>query len=97
MTGDDEKRRIFFKGIVVPVDWDANGSVRTIGILTDDEGEYEVEPGAASDQLMEHLRSEILAEGVLLDLPGTVKRARVENFAVLDWRDSDDWVATRRT
>ena len=77
MTGGDEERRMLLKGIVVPVDWDQTGKVRTIGVLTDYEGEYEVTPGGASDQLMMHLRSEILAEAVLLNPVGPVKRVRI--------------------
>ena len=97
MNRDKDARRIMIKGLVIPVDWDQTGMVRTIGILTDDEAEYEVEPGGACDQLMAHLRSEILAEAVLLDPVGQLKRVRVDSFAVLDWKDSDDWVASRGT
>lgn len=93
----DDERRILIKGLVIPVDWDQTGNVRTIGVLTDGEGEYEVGPGGACDQLMAHLRSEILAEAVLVDPVGPLKRVRVDSFAVLDWKDSDDWVASHGT
>ena len=95
MNGDNDEQRTLIKGIVIPVDWDPNGKVRMIGVLTDDEGEYEVAPGGAGEQLVAHLRSEILAEAVLLDPAGPVKRVRVDSFAILDWKDSDDWVAAR--
>jgi hypothetical protein len=85
------------KGLVIPVDWEQTGKVRVIGILTDDEGEYEVAPGGACDHLMAHLRSEILAEAVLLDFVGPLKRVRVDSFAVLDWKASDDCGASRET
>jgi len=97
VIGDDGEQRILIKGLVIPVDWDQTGGVRRIGVLTDDEGEYEVEAGGACDQLLTHLRSEILAEAVLLDPIDPVRRVRVESFAVLDWKDSDDWSPARGT
>jgi hypothetical protein len=97
MSGDDNQRRILIKGIVVPVDWDQAGEVQKIGVLTDDEGEYEVEPDGICDQLMIHLRSEILADAVLLDSVRSVNRVRIVSFAILDWNDSEDWIASRRS
>jgi hypothetical protein len=94
MNRDNDERRTMIKGLVIPVDWDQTGKVRTVGVLTDDEGEYEVASGGASGQLMMHLRREILADGVLLDAVGSVKRVRVESFAILDWRSSDNWSAS---
>ncbi len=93
MNGGSDRRRTLIKGLVIPVDWEPTGKVRTIGVLTDGEGEYEVVPGGAFDQLMMHLRSEILAEAILLDPAGSVKRVRVDSFAILDWKGSGDSVA----
>ena len=90
MNCDDGCQRTMIKGIVIPVDWDDTGKVRTIEVLTADEGEFEVAPGGAGEQLMMHLRSEILAEAVLLDQEGPVRRVRVDSFAVLDWTDHGD-------
>jgi hypothetical protein len=85
MTGDHTERRVLLKGTVIPVDWDENGSIRTIGILTDDEGEYEVAPGGSGDQLKAQVRSEVLAEADLLNTAGRVKQVRVNSFAILNW------------
>lgn len=92
MTGEDNERQILIKGLVIPVDWDSTGRVQKIGILTDDEEEYEVMSGWASDQLKDHLRSEILAEAVLLNGSSSIKRVRVDAFAILDWKGAEDWV-----
>jgi hypothetical protein len=97
MNGETDKRRVLIKGIVIPVDWDQSGTVRTIGVLTDDEGEYEVGPGGACEQLMSHLQNEILADAVLLEPVGSVSRVRIDSFAILDWNDCEDWVAPRGT
>jgi hypothetical protein len=94
MIRDNDPQRIMIKGLVIPVDWDQAGEVRTVGVLTDDEDEYEVAQGGASDQLMLHLRSEILADAVLLDPAGSVKRVQVHSFAILDWKETGDWVAS---
>jgi hypothetical protein len=85
------------KGLVIPVDWDQTGKVRKVGVLTDDEGEYEVAPGGVSGQLKNHLRSEILADAVLLNGSGNIKTVRVNAFAILDWEGSDDWITASRT
>ena len=90
MNNDNDERRILLKGIVIPVDWDPEGNVRTVGILTDDEREYEVASGGAGDQLVAHLRREIFAEAVLLNTAGPVKRVRVDFFEILDWKDYED-------
>ena len=89
---DDESGRLLVRGLVIPIDWHSNGAVRTMGILTDDEHEYEVAPGGAGDQLIAHLRSEILARAVLLEPAGAVTRIRIDSFAILDWKDSNDTV-----
>jgi len=96
MNRENGERRIMIKGLVIPVDWDQAGNVRTIAVLTDDEGEYQVVPAGVGDQLTVHLRSEILADAVLMDATGPAKRVRVDSYAILDWRGADDWVAAGR-
>lgn len=90
MNGISESSMLMLKGIVIPVDWDQHGKVRTVEILTNGEGEFEVAPGGAGDQLKVHVRREVLAEAMLLDTAGNIKQVRVESFAILDWVDSDD-------
>ncbi len=92
MNRDNDEQRIMINGLVIPVDWDQTGEVRKVGVLTDGEDEYEVAPGGVSDQLKDHLRSEILADAVLLNGTGGLKKVRVNSFAILDWEGSDDWI-----
>ena len=89
MNGVSESPMLMLKGIVIPVEWDQNGTVRTVEILTNGEGEFKVGPGGAGDQLKVHVRREVLAEAVLLNTTGNVKQVRVDSFAILDWVDSD--------
>lgn len=84
MSGPNETIMLLLKGIVIPVDWDQSGKVRRVEILTEGEGEFEVAPGGAGEQLKVHARREILAEAVLLNKNGKVKQVRVKYFAILD-------------
>jgi len=96
MNDGGEDNRFLLKGIVIPVDWDHSGTVRTVEILTDDETEFEVAPGGADDQLKIHIRREILAEAVLLSSAGHVKRVRVDAFALLDWAGPEGSIIATR-
>jgi hypothetical protein len=96
MNSGSEENEILLKGIVIPLDWDHDGKVRTIGVLTDGEGEYEVAPGGVGDQLKHYVRREILAEAVPLDTVGRVKQVLVNYFALLDWVGPDDSKITPR-
>jgi hypothetical protein len=90
----DQEKQLTLRGIVVPAQWDGNGLVRSVAILTRDEGEYEVAPGGAGGQLTAHLRREVLAQAVLMNGPGDVKRVLVDSFAILEWNESDDETIT---
>ena len=94
MNGACEDPMLLLKGIVIPVDWDQTGKVRTVEIFTDGEGEFEVAPGGAGDQLKDHVRREILAEAELLNTVGNVKQVLVYYFAILDWVGSANSKAT---
>jgi hypothetical protein len=85
-----EKRTMTLRGIVVPVDWDANGLVQTVAILTPDEGEYEVLPSGAGARLATHPRCEVLARAVVPGPGDSPRRVQITSFAVLDWEDSDE-------
>jgi hypothetical protein len=82
------------RGIVTPVDWDLDGKVRSVAILTRDEGEYQVAPGGVGDTLLSQLRREILAQAVVLEAPSDVKRVSVSSFAILEWNEPDGEVVT---
>jgi len=94
MNGAGQQSELTLRGIVTPIDWEADGSVRTVAILTRDEGEYEVVPGGAGGRLLEHVRREILAQAVMMAAPKDAKRVSVTSFAVLEWKESDDEAVT---
>lgn len=78
------------RGIVIPTTWGADGAPTAVAILTRDEGEYEVAPGSASDQLLSHLRREVLARTIPLSGSAGQQRVKVLSFAVLEWAGVED-------
>jgi hypothetical protein len=94
MNGAGQQRELTLRGIVTPIAWDEDGAVRTVAILTRDEGEYEVIPGGAGGRLLQHLRREILAQAEMVADPMGVKRVNVSSFALLEWNDSDEEAVT---
>lgn len=85
-----EDGEMTLRGIVVPVDWDLHGEVRTVAILTSDEGEYEVLPNGAGVRLAMHSRCEVLARAVSIEPEGSTRRVRITSFAILEWEDADE-------
>jgi len=73
------------RGIVIPTTWGTDGAPTGVAILTPDEGEYEVAPGGTSDQLLSHLRREVLARTVPLSGTAGQQRVKVLSFAILEW------------
>ena len=53
------------KGIVVPVDWNADGVAVSFAVSTFDEDEYILEGGLARDEMMAMLREEVEVSGEL--------------------------------
>jgi hypothetical protein len=97
MESANHERDLVLRGIVVPSEWDIDGLVRTVAILTRDEGEYQVEPGGAGGQLVAHLQREILAQAEMLNGREGVHRVRVHSFAILEWNESgEEFVSTLR-
>jgi hypothetical protein len=78
------------RGIVIPITWGTDGAPTGVAILTRDEGEYEVVPGPTSDQLLCHLRREVLARTVPLSGSAGQQRVRVLSFAILEWAGVED-------
>lgn len=89
MTDDRTDSEQTLRGIVIPTAWGADGSPTGVAILTRDEGEYEVAPGAASDRLLSHLRREILARTLPLPGPSGRQKVSVISFAILEWAGAE--------
>ena len=78
MAGKGKETRV--KGILVPVDWDAEGRATKAAIFTSDEGEYLIEECEKVKGLLGLMRQEIEARGIVREEAGqkkiTVRKCR---------------------
>ena len=56
---------ISINGIIIPVDWDANGNITGLAIATHREEEYYIESDDKAAELMSLLRKEVRITGVV--------------------------------
>jgi len=63
--GDVGANLITIKGIVIPVDWDKKGNVVGVAISTFNEDEYLVDKNEKGARLMQFIRQEVEARGIL--------------------------------
>ena len=55
--------KVTVKGIVLPSEWDENGTVMALKLFTHDEDEYQVEGNEMLRELLDYLREELLVTG----------------------------------
>jgi hypothetical protein len=58
-----KKRLPKVEGIVIPSNWDDNGNIKAVSLVTADEGEYRVDYGGVGRELLEHIHSKVKATG----------------------------------
>jgi hypothetical protein len=82
MSIKDRHRSITVRGLVVPSDWDSEGNPSRASIFTFDEDEYEIDPQAAGEYLLDHTGEEVMVRGHLS--PGFRRRkvVLVKSFTV---------------
>jgi hypothetical protein len=56
---------ISINGIIIPVNWDANGNITGLAIATHSEEEYYIESDGKAARLMSLLRQEVRITGVV--------------------------------
>jgi hypothetical protein len=78
---------VMVRGIVVPTEWDRNGAVRRVAILTADEGEYEVLADPTGDRLIPLLQEEVEVSGVVHGGADRASVLAVLSIRVLDMAD----------
>ncbi|MEJ2656212.1 MAG: hypothetical protein P8012_03330 [Desulfobacterales bacterium] len=61
------------KGVLLPVNWDENGSVQDIALYADDENEYIIVKDTKSKEMIKLLRQEV-------ELYGIVQRKKGKNI-----------------
>lgn len=65
MIYDSVKKRITIRGLVVPVEWDEDGSVCGIALSTFDEQEYFISSQDRGKELLAFIRKEVEVRGLL--------------------------------
>jgi hypothetical protein len=51
-------REIYLTGLLIPVDWHGNGSVKAVALATDDEKEISI-GGPLQEHIVHHLRQQV--------------------------------------
>jgi hypothetical protein len=62
---------ITLRGIILPIDWDKDGNVITLGLSGTDEKEYRIEVKAKKPELLALLQKEVEVTGLLKEEAGT--------------------------
>jgi hypothetical protein len=68
------------EGLVIPADWNADGQIRAVSILTNDEKEYRVDDSPGGRRLLRCLRKRVWATGWMEKDPQGIKHMAVEFF-----------------
>jgi hypothetical protein len=59
-------REIYLTGLLIPVDWHVNGSVKAVALATDDEKEISI-GGPLQEYIIHHLRQQVELWGTYED------------------------------
>jgi hypothetical protein len=70
---------ISINGIIIPVDWDANGNITGLAIATHREEEYYIESDDEAARPMSLLRQEVRITGVVISKGGK-KIIKIKNL-----------------
>jgi hypothetical protein len=59
-------QEIYLTGLLIPVDWYGNGSIKAVALATDDENEISI-GGPLQKNIMRHLRQQVALWGTFED------------------------------
>jgi hypothetical protein len=74
-------QRRTLRGVIIPVDWDENGSVKAIAISTHDEEEYLIYKDSKGKELFPFLQSFLELSGNITEVAG-LKIIKVKNVGI---------------
>jgi len=74
-AGLENQGFITIQGIVIPAEWDDEGSVLTVFIMSKDELSYRVENTASGKELFKFIQQEVVATG-------NIKQLSAEKFTI---------------
>ena len=72
------------RGLILPVDWDERGNIRSIAVSTNFEEEYLVEENPLADELLAFTRLRVKVRGFVRENENGKKIITVEKYEVLE-------------
>jgi hypothetical protein len=72
------------RGLILPVEWDERGTVRSIAVSTNSEEEYLVDESPLADELLALLRLRVKVRGSVREEENGKKSITVEKYEVLE-------------
>lgn len=72
------------RGLILPVEWDERGTIRSIAISTNSEEEYLVDESPLADELLAFLRLRVKVRGYVREKENGKKIITAEKYEVLE-------------
>jgi hypothetical protein len=72
------------RGLILPVDWDERGTIRSIAVSTNSEEEYIVDENPLADELLAFVRLRAKVKGFVREGENGKKIITVKNYEVLE-------------
>lgn len=72
------------RGLVLPVDWDERGNIKSLAVSTNSEEEYLVEENPLADELLAFTRLRVKVRGSVREDENGKKVITVEKYEVLE-------------
>ena len=72
------------RGLILPVEWDERGTIRSIAVSTNSEEEYLVDESPLADELLALLRLRVKVRGSVRENENGKKIITVEKYEVLE-------------
>ena len=85
-----EERQITTTGVLVPTDWDAEGSISAIAISTPREEEYLINNDEVGEELLDLYGAEVLVVGTVTEDSEGNKTLTVKKYELLGQDGEDD-------
>ena len=72
------------RGLILPVEWDERGTIRSIAVSTNSEEEYLVDESPLADKLLAFMRLRVKVRGSVRENENGKKIISVEKYEVLE-------------
>ena len=82
--GKTETGLTTLRGLVLPVDWDERGNIRSLAVSTNSEEEYLIDENPLADELLAFTRLRVKVRGAVREDENGKKVITVEKYEVLE-------------